>query len=92
MKTKTETKDNNIDLPQTGEPGSLRTKAEREAGTDYARIFMNCPDSIETKLGNFPKYVRLQNLTRFLARYEIFKQILGSVSDLLILKYLTQRR
>ena len=77
MGTKPETRNENFNIAQVSEPGSLRTKAEQEAGKDYARIFMNCPDSIETKLDNFPKYVRLQALTRFLARYDILKQILN---------------
>jgi len=84
MKTKTNAKQNNTNLPQAGEPGSLRTKSEQEARSDYARIFLNCPDNIETRLDNFTKYTRLQALTRFLARYEIFKQILdikGSVVE-----------
>lgn len=67
-----------------GGEGSFRTKVEQEAARDYAKTFVNCPDSIETKLESFTKYVRQQNLTRFLARYEIFKQALnikGSVIE-----------
>lgn len=62
----------------------LRTEAEQQAGKNIERIFMNCPDSIETKLENFPKYVRRQHLKRFLALYEIFKLALpvkGSVVE-----------
>jgi len=47
-------------------------------------IFVNCTDTIETKLENFPKYVRRQHLKRFLAMYEIFKLILpvkGSIVE-----------
>jgi hypothetical protein len=55
--------------------GGFRTKAEEEVGKDIERIFIGCPDSIETKLENFPKYVRRQNLTRFLALYELYKKV-----------------
>lgn len=63
---------------------SLKTSAEQEVGKNLERIFLNSPDSTETKLENFPKYVRRQHLKRFLAMYEIFKLILpvkGSVVD-----------
>ena len=62
----------------------LRTAAEREAGANYARIFSQCLDSIEIKLENFPKYIRRQDLTHLLARYEIFKkslEIKGSIVE-----------
>lgn len=42
-------------------------------GPNIARIFSECSDSIEVKLQNFPKYVRRQQLKRFLAMYELFK-------------------
>ena len=64
--------------------GPLRTMAERETGGRYARIFSECPDSVEVKLENFPKYIRRQDLTRLLARYEIFKKVLdvkGSIVE-----------
>lgn len=64
--------------------GLLRTEAEREAAKNYARVFEDCRDSVETKLHNFAKYVRRQDLTRLLARYEIFKKILhmkGSIIE-----------
>src|SRR5579862_5662497 len=35
-----------------------------------------CPTS--DKLGNFSKYVRRQDIARFLCRYEIFKRQMGS--------------
>lgn len=54
---------------------SFRTEVEREVGKGLESIFVACPDSIETKLENFPKYVRRQHLKRFLAMYEIFKLI-----------------
>lgn len=62
----------------------FRTTAEQQVGPGIQRIFESCPDSIETKLENFPKYVRRQHLKRFLAMYEIFKLVLpvkGSVVE-----------
>jgi len=62
----------------------LRTEMERQVGKNIERIFLNCPDSMEIKLENFPKYVRRQHLKRFLALYEIFKLVLpvkGSVVE-----------
>jgi hypothetical protein len=62
----------------------FRTAAEEEVGKNIARIFESCPDPVEIKLENFPKYVRRQHLKRFLAMYEIFKLVLpikGSVVE-----------
>lgn len=62
----------------------FRTAAEQEVGANNARIFESCPDPVEIKLENFPKYVRRQHLKRFLAMYEIFKLALpvkGSVVE-----------
>ncbi len=62
----------------------FRTTLEQEVGKNIERIFHACPDSTESKLENFPKYVRRQYLKRFLAMYEIFKLILpvkGSVIE-----------
>ncbi len=62
----------------------LRTPAEVEVGKNIERIFTECSDSIETKLQNFPKYVRRQHLKRFLAMYELFKLALpvkGSIIE-----------
>lgn len=64
--------------------GGFRTKAEQEVGKKIEEVFVKCPDSVETKLASFTKYVRRQNLTRFLAQYEIFKRILdiqGSIIE-----------
>jgi len=64
--------------------GGLRTKAEREVGKKMEKIFLDCHDSIETKLENFTKYVKRQKVTRFLALYEIFKKVLpikGSIIE-----------
>ncbi|MBM3301298.1 MAG: class I SAM-dependent methyltransferase [Deltaproteobacteria bacterium] len=63
---------------------SFRTPVEKEVGRNIERIFLECPDSVEVKLENFPKYVRRQHLKRFLAMYEVFKLVLpvkGSVID-----------
>jgi hypothetical protein len=63
---------------------TLRTEAEQQTGANIERIFQRCPDRIETKLENFPKYVRRQHLKRFLAMYEVFKRALpvkGSVVE-----------
>lgn len=63
---------------------SFKTEVEREVGKSLESIFVNCPDSIEAKLENFPKYVRRQQLKRFLALYELFKLILpvkGSIVE-----------
>jgi len=57
--------------------GGFRTGAESaEAGLNK-ECFDTNPTSWETKMENFPKYVRRQNLTRFLALYEIFTRILN---------------
>src|SRR5207249_4956159 len=63
---------------------SFKTETELEVGKSLENIFASCPDPIETKLENFPKYVRRQHLKRFLAMYELFKQVLpvkGSVVE-----------
>src|SRR4051812_16642540 len=55
--------------------GGFRTAAEGEEGARNKAQFDANPISWEKKMENFPKYVRRQNLTRFLVLYEIFKQI-----------------
>jgi hypothetical protein len=67
-----------------GAEGSLRNDAEREAAALYARLFDQCPDATAQKLAHAAKYLRRQDLTRLLARYEIFKRVLtvkGSVVE-----------
>ena len=62
----------------------LRTEAEHDVGRRVEDIFVHCPDSVETKLENFTKYVRRQHLKRFLAMYEVFKlamPVKGSVVE-----------
>jgi hypothetical protein len=64
--------------------GGLRTDAERLEAPGNHRCFERNPSSWETKTENFPKYVRRQNLTRFLALYEIFKRVIdvkGSIVE-----------
>ncbi len=56
---------------------SFRTPVEEQVGKNIERIFLECPDSVEVKLENFPKYVRRQHLKRFLAMYEIMKLALS---------------
>ena len=55
--------------------GGLRTEAEGEEAKRNQGCFERNPDGWEKKMESFPKYVRRQNLTRFLALYEIFKRI-----------------
>lgn len=64
--------------------GGFRTRAEQDEAQQTKACFDRNPEPWEKKLENFPKYVRRQNLTRFLALYEIFKKILpvkGSVVE-----------
>ena len=64
--------------------GGFRKESEKDVGKRIEAIFNNNPDSIESKLENFPKYIRRQKLTRLLALYEIFKKVLpvkGSIVE-----------
>jgi hypothetical protein len=64
--------------------GGFRTGAEQREGQLNAECFEQNPGAIESKLDNFPKYVRRQPLTRFLALYEIFKlamSVKGSIIE-----------
>jgi len=57
---------------------------EGDVGKNLARIFCENPDSVSRKLTNFPKYVRREDLRRFMALYEMFKLVLpvkGSVVE-----------
>ena len=47
--------------------GGFRTEVESQVGKRIARVFSASPDDIETKLDNFPKYIRRQKVTRFIA-------------------------
>ena len=53
--------------------GGLRTENESEEGKKNAEVFERFPLSLEKRLENFPVFVRRQNLTRFIALYELFK-------------------
>ena len=62
----------------------LRTSAESQEGSSNKEWFHKNPNSWESKMENFPKYVKRQNLTRFLVLYEIFKRVVnvkGSVIE-----------
>ncbi|MDB4871648.1 MAG: dTDP-6-deoxy-L-hexose 3-O-methyltransferase [Gemmatimonadales bacterium] len=61
-----------------------RTKVENEVGKRIQEIFEQNTDPVEVRLENFPKYVRRQQLKRFLAMYELFKLALpvkGSIIE-----------
>ena len=61
-----------------------RTAQENQVGEEIAAVFESCTDSLEVRLENFPKYVRRNQLKRFLAMYELFKLVLpvkGSVVE-----------
>ena len=67
-----------------GGEGAQRTAPEQEASLEYARAFDENPDPTHVKFRDFAKYARRQDLTGFLARYEIFKRVLtvkGSVIE-----------
>jgi len=67
-----------------GVAGGLRTNAEAAEESLNKNIFEANPCSWESKIQNFPKYVRRQNITRFLALFELFKRILpvkGSIIE-----------
>lgn len=63
---------------------SFRTATEQQVGKVIEEVFLDSSDSVQVRLENFPKYVRRQQLKRFLAFYEIFKLILpvkGSIVE-----------
>lgn len=55
--------------------GGFRTSVEQSVGIRNKSCFERNPDPWEKKFEAFPKYVRRQNITRFLAQYEIFKRV-----------------
>jgi hypothetical protein len=64
--------------------GGLRSEAEHKEAPANRECFERNPSSWESKMENFPKYTRRQNLTRFLSLYEIFCRALpvkGSVVE-----------
>ena len=69
---------------ETSVSGGLRTSEEENEASLNKEWFDKNPSSWESKLENFPKYVRRQNLTRFIALYEIFKEVIeikGSIIE-----------
>ncbi len=64
-------------MKEIGPDGGFKTESEKKVGKRIEEVFLSCPDSVETKLDNFPKYIKRQKLTRLLALYEIFKKILS---------------
>lgn len=67
-----------------GAEGNFRKTNETEAAHEYARIFDKSDETTQIKLQNVIKYLRRQDITKFLARYEIFKKIInikGSVVE-----------
>jgi hypothetical protein len=74
----------NASQPESAAHKRFRTQPEEEAGRNIARIFEQSADSVEVKLENFTKYVRRQQLKRFLALYELFKLVVpvkGSIVE-----------
>ena len=64
--------------------GGFRTKKEEIEASLIKSCFDKNPETWEKKIENFPKYVKRQNLTRFIALYEIYKRILpikGSIVE-----------
>ena len=64
--------------------GGFRTDVEAEEAGKNKALFDANPSSWEVKMENFPKYVRRQNMTRYLALYEIFKMqmpVKGSIIE-----------
>lgn len=63
---------------------ALKTKSEELAGPRVAELFERSSDPVDVKLENAPKYLRRKTLTRLLALYEIFKQVVevkGSIIE-----------
>jgi hypothetical protein len=64
--------------------GGLRTNSEALVGKRIGELFDNNTSTTEEKLEQFPKYIRRQKVTRYLALYEIFKLALpikGSIVE-----------
>ncbi len=67
-----------------GREGGQRTGAEGESARIVARLFDESSDPTQVKLTDIAKWARRQDITSFLARYEIFKQALpvkGSIVE-----------
>jgi hypothetical protein len=64
--------------------GGFRSELEKIEASKIKECFDKNPESWEKKLETFPKYVKRQNLTRFLALYELYKKALpakGSIVE-----------
>jgi hypothetical protein len=64
--------------------GGFRSELEKIEASKIKECFDRNPESWEKKLETFPKYVKRQNLTRFLALYELYKKVLlvkGSIIE-----------
>ena len=62
----------------------LRTNEEDASEQTLASLFESSPSSTVTKLANFTRYVRRQDLKRLFVRYELFKEVLevkGSIIE-----------
>ncbi len=62
----------------------FKTATERAVGPAIADVFERSLDTTEDKIATFPRYVRRQQLKRFIAMYEIFKLALpvkGSIVE-----------
>jgi hypothetical protein len=64
---------NNISLTEE----KTKSQEDKDYRVLLERYFQSSRGSIVDKLNNFSKYVPRQSLTRFLAKYEIFKQVLN---------------
>jgi hypothetical protein len=67
-----------------GREGGQRTGTEGESDQIVERLFDESPDSTRVKLMDIGKWARRQDITSFLARYEIFKRALrvkGSIVE-----------
>ncbi len=63
--------------------GGLRTAAEQLVGSRNRECFERNPEPWEKKMEAFPKYVRRQNITKFLTQYEIFKRVLSTKGSII---------
>ena len=71
-------------MTRNTESKPLRTEQERMVGPEIEKIFNASSDPVEVRIENFPKYVRRQHMTRFLALYELFKRVIpvkGSIVE-----------
>lgn len=59
------------------EEGVFRTDSETTAIDMYAKAFDQSLDSTQVKLQHFTKYIRRQDITKLLSRYEIFKKVIN---------------